>query len=402
VSTSASYQRNQLVRGPTSSSVYGNAPRFSAGIAPRMLFGLPLYGSLNTEYAVIKNQERADGLVTSDRTLNKWDLAPSLRLPLSRLTYLSVNTSAALRTTYYSRSLDTNGQLTPVALLRQFLSLRSEFIGPVLTKIWDTPSSGRTERMKHLIEPAFAVDYTTEIANQGRVPSTNDQSDTVIGGTTRMTYGLTNRVFYRGRPNGQVPGTTREFVTVGVQQTYYSNSQASRFDTTYTSSTSRSQAQVVALSPVAFTTRVSPSPNVDANLRAEYDVTGDGLQVLSAGGTLNAATTSMNVNFSRQRPSPLSKATSYLGGSTSLRLLEGRVTGVYSLNWDISGSYIVSQSVVASYMAQCCGFQVEAQNFNYASGIGVPLRADRRFNVSVVLAGLGSFSNFFGAFGGQR
>jgi hypothetical protein len=189
VTTTASYQRHEIVRGTDASSVYGNAPRFSGSVAPRMLFGLPLYGSLNTEYAVVKNQERAAGLVTSDRTLNRWDVAPSLRLPLSSLTYLSVNTSAAYRTTYYSRSLDPRGNLTPVALLRQFLSVRSEFIGPVVTKIWDTPSSGRTERMKHVVEPAFAVDYTTEIANQARVPRTNDQSDTVVGGTSRARLG---------------------------------------------------------------------------------------------------------------------------------------------------------------------------------------------------------------------
>jgi hypothetical protein len=232
------------------------------------------------------------------------------------------------------------------------------------------------------------------------VPSLIDPSDTVVGGTTRMTYGVTNRLFSRGRPRANAPSTTREFVTIGVQQTYYSNAQASRFDTTYTSYSSRPK--LVSFSPVALTTRVSPSQNVDANLRLEYDVTGNGLQVLSTGGTLNATAASMNVSFSRQRPSPSSQVTSYLGGSSSLRLLQGRVTGTYALNWDISRAYVVSQSMVGSYMAQCCGFQVEWQNFSYPASAGIPLRADRRFNVSVVLAGLGSFSNFFGAFGGQR
>jgi hypothetical protein len=53
-------------------------------------------------------------------------------------------------------------------------------------------------------------------------------------------------------------------------------------------------------------------------------------------------------------------------------------------------------------MAQCCGFEVEVQNYNYPATTGFPIPADRRFNVSFVLAGLGTFSNFFGAFGGQR
>ena len=51
--------------------------------------------------------------------------------------------------------------------------------------------------MKHVIEPTFVVDYTTEIANQSSVPITNDASDYVVGGAARVTYGVTNRLFYR-------------------------------------------------------------------------------------------------------------------------------------------------------------------------------------------------------------
>ncbi len=80
-----------------------------------------------------------------------------------------------------------------------------------------------TERMKHVIEPTFAVDYTTEFANQLNVPKTNDAADYVVGGAARVTYGITNRLFYRGRPTEEVKGQTREFVTVGVQQSYYTN-----------------------------------------------------------------------------------------------------------------------------------------------------------------------------------
>ena len=84
--------------------------------------------------------------------------------------------------------------------------MRTEVIGPVLTKIWDTPESTRTERMKHVIEPTFAVDYTTEFANQSQVPNTNDAADQIVGGAARVTYGVTNRLFYRGRPTEDVTG----------------------------------------------------------------------------------------------------------------------------------------------------------------------------------------------------
>ena len=58
--------------------------------------------------------------------------------------------------------------------------------------------------------------------------------------------------------------------------------------------------------------------------------------------------------------------------------------------------------MLGSYMAQCCGFQVEYQQFNYPESVGIPLPSDRRVNFGFVLAGLGTFSNFFGAFGGGQ
>ena len=87
--------------------------------------------------------------------------------------------------------------------------------------------------------------------------------------------------------------------------------------------------------------------------------------------------------------------------SSSVTLLQGQARGAYALTWDIGRSEILNQSVGMTYLAQCCGLQAEFQKFNYPqSGPNFPIPSDRRFNVSFVLAGLGTFSNFFGAFGG--
>ena len=401
VSASAQYQRNEYVSGLTSSTVYGSTPRLSASIAPATLFGTPIYASANTEYAFIPSRQlgRDDNgqrVVLSDLSLAKWDVAPSLRVPLSKLTYLSANTSASYRSTFFSRSLDENGRMVSQNLLRQFLTVRTEAIGPVLTKIWDTPESESTERMKHLIEPTFAVDYTTEFSNQAFVPKTQDQADYVVGGAARVTYGVTNRLFYRSRPTENSRGLTREFMTVGVQQSYYTDPQASLYDTTYVSGKPRP----ISLSPVAIIARYSPALAFDTNGRVEYDVNGNGLQTLSGGASVNGLRASGNLTFSRTRMRPIDPPNSFLTGSTGLRLREGRVTTQYALSWDLARGYIVSQSIAASYMAQCCGVKADFQNYNYQpynNTLGFP--ADRRFNISLVLAGLGDISNFFG-FGG--
>jgi LPS-assembly protein len=392
------YLRSESFGSPTSSTVYGTTPRATAALAPQSLFGTPIYAGANAEYSFMPNKGIANGETTSDTSLGRFSFSPTVRAPLSKLTFLSVNTTEGLHTTIYSRRLDPAGQLVPEAVTRQYFSSTTEAIGPVFTKIWDTPDSTTIQRMKHVIEPNFSVEYITDFANQAAVPRVPvDPSDYVVGGSSRLTYGLTNRLFYRARDVEGVRGTTREFVTVGLQQTYYTNPLSSQFDPTYVTGQS---SPARALSPIALTARISPSATIDSNTRVEYDVNGAGLQSLTTGSTISAGGTSTNISFSRQHPTPTTPVNSYLGASTSLT--GKQVRGTYAVNWDISHAYVVSQRITASYMAQCCGLQVEYQNYHYPANSGYPVTADRRINFGFVLAGLGTFSNFFGAFGGVR
>jgi LPS-assembly protein len=401
LTANASYQRTEVFRSTQSSTVYGATPRITTALAPQRLFGLPVYASVDSEYAHLPYQDIQNGVVTPerDRSVTRVDLSPSIRVPLSGLTYLTVNSNAALRATYYDRSsLTTNGPLVAGPLTRSYLSLSSEVVGPVLSKIWDTPDSTSRERMKHVIEPAFTVDYVTPIDAFQRVPVLSDDRDVIVGGSASVTYGVTNRIFTRARAVGAARGQTREVLTLGVQQTYYSKPGASPYDAQYYSSSSRDPLD---LSPVLFTARLSPAAAFDTNARVEYDVTGLGVATISAGTSIRSALSTASVNYSRIRRSRASLSGHTVNASNTFRLLEGRVTGTYGLSWDIQRAYIVSQNVTASYMAQCCGVQVEFQQVNYPQSVGIPLPSDRRFNFGFVLAGLGTFSNFFGAFGGQ-
>jgi hypothetical protein len=351
---------------------------------------MPIYAGLNSEYGYLPYRSVENGLVTLDKSLHRFDIAPTARIPMSKLTFLTVNSSASFRSTYYSRSFDEHNLPIDAPLSRNYLALRSSVIGPVFSKVWDTPDSSRTQRMKHVIEPTFAVDYYTDIANYQATPVLSDQSDKIIGGMAQFTYGLNNRLFYRSRPTDTGRGATREFVTIGVQQTYYTKP-----DSQYTTSHNAA----MTLSPVAFTARFSPSTLVDANSRVEYDTSGGGMQLLSLGSSLSAAGSTSNLTFSRTRIGA-SEPSSFMSWSTSLTFKQNRFRTMYALSWDIERGYVVSQRASGSYLAQCCGVEVELQNYNPGQSSAYP--PDRRINFSFILAGLGTFSNFFGAFGGQR
>ena len=81
--------------------------------------------------------------------------------------------------------------------------------------------------------------------------------------------------------------------------------------------------------------------------------------------------------------------------------------GIYNFNYDVLKDRFMQQRFMAYYNAQCCGVSVEYQTFNFV-GLGSRLgrRArmpvDKRFNIAFTLAGIGSFSNFFGAFFGSE
>jgi LPS-assembly protein len=399
LSTSVLYQRQELVNDVTDTIVYGTTPRATAALAPQRLFGTPVYGSLNAEYSFLPYQRMIAGAVMQDDSFGRLDVSPSARVPLSRLSFLSVNTSASYRSTYYTRRAGETAQTGDGSYLRQYVTSRTDVVGPVLSRIWDLDDDAFADRVKHVIEPTLTVDLTSSIKDFRRTPILSDISDFVVGGSTRVTFGVTNRLFMRGRaPSEGARGQTREFVTVGIQQTYYTNPEASRYDTAYASAVGRGTGDD--LSPVGVNVRVSPRAGLDGNARLEYGVSGDGLQMFTAGATASHALGNLTVSYSRQRFDRSLPANSFLSASTQLRAFDDRLTGNYSVSLDVARRYVVNQGIGASYMAQCCGVQGEFQVYNFPTGSGLPVTRDRRINVAFVLAGLGTFSNFFGAFGG--
>jgi LPS-assembly protein len=393
LSANALYQRTEVFSTLATSTLSGSSPRVNAAVAPTRLLGLPLYGSMTSEYANLPYRTIVDDVVVADSDLARVEIAPTLRVPLSTLSFLSLNSTASYRTTHFNRSRDEAGNPSTEPIGRSYFALKSDVVGPVFTKIWDTPNRVTIDRMKHNIEPVFSVDYVTDIGNAARLPLLSHLSDVVVGGSTRLTYGLNNRFFYRQRPTGTTRGSSQEFLTIGVQQTYYSNPEASRWDYTYLGATSRTTP--VDLSPVAVTTRFSPSTAISANGRLEYDVSGLGLQTVSLGGSVSSGAVTANATFSRVVYTSASKTT-VLALSDTMRFLEGRATGTYSLSWDLARGYVVQQSISTSYLAQCCGVQLNYQQYNYPDLVGFPVNADRRLTFGFVLAGLGTFTNFFG------
>ena len=379
--------------GVDDSSLHGAGPRVSFSQSERQIGTLPVYYGFNSEYANLL-QKQSFGETVTDSGLTRFDVNPLLRAPFTRWPFLTFNTSMQFRRTHWRESIDpeTTEQIgTPIS--RSMFEMEAEITGPVFVKIWDTPNTAYSERMKHVIEPWVTVARTSAVDNFDRIVRI-DSTDSIVGNTTRLRYGVDNRLYARRGESG-----AQEFLTIGVEQTYYTDERASQFDQQFL--TSFQQTAPSNLSPLALTVRAALTEGVGGSLRAEYDTHFMALRTIRAdadvgfGGWLH-----QRAGWSQRRfveglsgfdnPDYLDHV---LNSFTNVRALDNKWGGVYQFNYDVQLGRMVQQRISAYYNAQCCGFSFEYQTYNLANlGFRTRALADKVFKVSFTLAGLSTFA----------
>jgi LPS-assembly protein len=402
VNVNTTFSRRELFETQNASILTGYAPLVTANLSSKRLGTLPFYVSVNSEASKIIYVDRR-GSRELDVGLNKFDATPTFRAALSNWPFLNVNGAVAYRYTYFSESLDPANQnvQVPIGVTRRYFDLRADLVGPVFSRVF-TPNNALADRLKHVIEPSFSIQRITDFESLDRVATTTSTYDRVIPGVTRFNYGLTNRLLVRKTPRepeaAARAGAPRELLSVSLTQSYYTDSRASQFDTTYQSTSYNQNEDASKFSPLALTARSAPTAFTTATVRFEFDQKDLALRSLSATGGSTYRAVQVNAGWSRR--SGIGYIDNTINASTALNLLEGRTGGTYILNWDIARGYIIQQRWTGFYNAQCCGLAVEYQEYNIPSSL-LLFPKDRRFNLSFTLAGIGSFSNFFGAFGGR-
>ena len=393
---------NETFFGETESVLNGSLPRISLNRAEQPIAtNWPIYFSLGAEYATLLSEGRRDEQI-NERGLTRMDVSPTVRVPFTKWPFLTVNSSVSWHSTYWTERFDPEEDLQLEAgISRQYFDLESRITGPVFTKIWDTPNNGYAERFKHIIEPTVTVQRVTAIDNFDEIVQL-EGVDSVVGSATRVGYGVANRFLARRRE-----GDAHEVLSISLMQNFYTDARAAQFDRRFR--TSFSGTAPSRLTPVSLQVRMSPTDQINSSIRAEYDTQFGGFREISADGTLAVSDwLQTTVGWSQRRfveglrgfddPAHLDH---YLNASTIVRSRGNRVGGIYTFNYDVLRNRYLQQRVMAYYNAQCCGVTIEYQTFNFA-GLGSRVRVpvDNRFNLSFTLAGIGTFANFFGAFGG--
>jgi LPS-assembly protein len=409
VSLNGTFDRSEYFYNTTQSGVQGNSPRVTLARNERPLFAnAPIYVSANTEVAHLDRYNTDHGAPINDTSLGRFDVSPQVRYPFKRWQWLTVNSSLSWRDTFYTRSylVAPNGAKTVVDedLNRKYFTMQAQLIGPVFTRIFNTPDNSYAERFKHTIEPFLNVQRTTPIDNFDRIVVI-DSYDSIVGNTTNYTYGINNRFYAKRRTVEGRPSAAQEVLSVELVQTYYTSPLASQYDTRY--QTSFGAAEASNFSPISLSVRATPTYSLDATARAELDSRYRELRTLSA-NTRYSWTGRVQTQLTWTKRFNIDELSGFndpnllnhdLSIATNAHTLDNRYGLNYAVNYDILHSGVLQQRISAFYNAQCCGLAMEYQTYNYVGLYGTT-PSDHRFFLSFTLAGLGNFSPFNGALSG--
>jgi len=391
--------QNETFFGAADSYVTGSRPRITVSRSAQRIGTLPLVFGVAGEVAQIVRGSRNSDTPLVNQGLTRIDVMPQLRVPFTKWQFLPMDAWVAFRDTWYSDSIQ-NGVRVPEPVNRHYFRFGGSITGPILTRIWNTPANGYAEKFKHVIEPTFAFERFTMVSNDAQIIKF-EGVDYIVGGTTSATYGVTTR-FLAKRREGPAGTATREFLSASLLQTYYTDARASQYDYAY--STSFTVRPPSNWSPISMSVRGTPSDRFNAQFRLEYDTVIGAIQSVSLIGGYSAGSwLRVNGGWSQRKFSSQALLVSddYVNAGATLRTPSNRIGGSYTFNYDLGRRTLLQNRIVGYFNAQCCGFAVEYQTFNFPTGDPrFPVSRDRRFNFSVTLAGLGTFSNLFGAFGG--
>lgn len=405
----AQADRNDVFYGTESAASVRYEPRTNISISEAPLFGTPFrFGATFDAMKAVRFEDlnKPETRIGIFRTDGKVTLSVPLRLGSA----LSLNARASMQRTDWDLSRDpVTGQFVKVPITRRIAETSVSIRGPNFVRVFNTPRSGFAERFKHVIEPYVTVQRTTAFDHFNQVVQF-DSVDTMLGGLTRVTYGVTNSLLARIRQAEGAPAI-REVLSVAVSQTYYTNKLAASYDQQYQSSFANLYSYTPPpsnYSPVRASVEFKPSNSLGSQFGLEYDTQFRAVRSYNASFNTSHPMFEVNSTWSKRQfipglrgyDNPLT-ADHFVTAGARVRKPAGGASIGYAATYDVLRERFLQQRFSGFYNGQCCGVSVDYAVTNLKH---VGLRNDKRISISLTLAGIGSFTNPLGVFGnnGQR
>jgi hypothetical protein len=148
-----------------------------------------------------------------------------------------------------------------------------------------------------------------------------------------------------------------------------------------------------------------PADSTSAQFRMEVDAKFREIRSVTSSGTFSSDLTQVTAGWTKRFVIPglpgfqdAARAPHSLNASTVIKTRGNRVGGSYDFNYDVLNSKLTQQRIVGYFNSQCCGVSFDWQS---VATPFLPVPSDKRFGLSFTLAGIGSFANPLGSFGGR-
>jgi lipopolysaccharide assembly outer membrane protein LptD (OstA) len=396
----ATFQQNDVYSNTSieTASRRGYAPKGTVTFAQKRLGKSRVYFGAAGELAYLERKDNLNDPRT-DHSLWRVDGAPQVRVPLSTLPFLTATTTASWRFTEWMESQDplTGAQISS-NLTRQLLTVQTTMTGPVFSRVFNS-NNGYAEKIKHLIEPNVTFQYTSPFEDLARVVQ-NDGTDSVVGGTTQISYGVTNRLLAK-RKTAAGPAQAVPILQVDIGQTYYSNALAAPFDP---NNWQVGIAPPTNFWPVQITVAAMPTQTITARFVTDIDAQFKVPRSYGLSGSVSERLFQVSGGWIKRRTIPglagyndPAFAQHFLNLVSTVKRPDGRFGGTYAFNYDVQHGTWLQRRLVAFYNSQCCGIQFDYQTADITHLGLANTPSNRHIGISFTLAGIGSFANPLGS-----
>lgn len=257
--------------------VFGRLPSVQFLQQPEQLGKTPFYFEMESSWTNFFEQEKIERLVATDleefdnvENTPRFDVYPTVSMPISVAPWLSVTPAAAVRETYWWRRRANEKADFSIrdGLSREAVEFTVDAKGPTVYRIYHYENRW-AEKYKHLIEPFVRYRYVSDFdeadsllipvtirgAHFDRVDTFDVSRFTQTVGVNELRYGLTNRVLAKDSH-----GSISEIFRLKVSQPF--DIKESRKD---------ERSGVVSLGPVQIDLESQVIPPLILNSRSTYD-----------------------------------------------------------------------------------------------------------------------------------
>ena len=276
----------------------------------RLADSFPVYFSFDSAVEGIRRSESRGSEVDlkTPSVVQRLDLSPRLTFPLRSIAGFTLTPSVALRSTFYSDSLDpVQRKVIGSNLLRNYVDLSVDLRAPALARIFRHRDG--SPWFKHIIEPFAEYRRIAGVDRFNQILRVDERD--IVASTNQITYGVSNSFLVRRQSGDGATPQPHELLNLTLSQSYF-------FDPTFGGALREGRRNQFFpinnlsgfafggtgrnLSPLNLRARLRPTGSLFADLRANYDSTFNALRDVIIGGGLTRGPVSISQTwyFTRQ------------------------------------------------------------------------------------------------------